>query len=147
MKSKRQVQKSIALHFLPSSLRSRILKNHRIIERVLYKKVPIYSFEMNRYLKMLDKLGVSQYYIDEAKTILLEAIPYRNDSIRKVCKNAVFPVIEGISPCGLITNLKFPCYVCKMDFNRFGSRLQRLNKTERLALIEKLVGWNKAIKV
>lgn len=137
--SNRQHQKNKAKRFIPKPLRIRLLRNHRYMEKILNHIIPMFMFDESKYLRGIKELDIPEYYKQEATLIFRELVPYRNDSIRNFCKNAILPPMKGITPCFLKTELKFPCYVCKFRYSSFSKNLVKLNEDERKAAMMQLI--------
>ena len=131
-----QKMRGKSIYFIPSALEKRIKFNHRLMELVIGKKLPKRNFDYNRYISSLIKIGVPTELVQEAKAIVSLLIPYRNKHIIETCRKSKYKNIAGITPCGIKTNLVYPCYLCRMRFTVFSKGRELLTKEEELELLK-----------
>lgn len=141
-----KARKSI-LNYIPKELRIKLNKVNKQIEDYLGRRVSPLKYKPDVYLARLKSLNVPEHYYRLQESVLVQIIPARNDVIKNTCRNNILPTQQGITPCGLKTNLKFPCYLCRWEYSSFGAKLKKLSEEEWMTQMKSLITFNKELNV
>ena len=140
-------ERKAVLKYIPDELRQKLNKVNKQIEDYLGKRVTTRQYNPNVYLPKLKKLDVPEYYYALQESLISQIIPARNEAIRNTCKNKILPTQQGLTPCGIKTNLKFPCYLCRWEYSSFGTKLSKLSEEEWMTQMKSLITFNNTLDV
>ena len=120
--------------------KERFLSFHKRVERKIGKAFRNFNFDARKYIPEMLSVDVNEDIIKEYISMYIKyLIPIRNEKIYKACKKTILPISTiGYSPCGLKTNMKYPCETCRFEYSKMSKRFSKCSDEELNVLLMKI---------